>query len=131
MIAEGDRVCVRFRLTGTNTGHFMDMPATGKPIKVDALALMTVSSGKVAEVPGQFDQTRWGRAANKCARRPVGAPLSALGAPARGSSLRFSSRRTAAVGTERDWLSVSSHCVALPPLRPKRSSPLMPLALAL
>ena len=56
VIAEADRVCVRFRLNGTNTGEFMNNPATGKPIEVDALALMTIASGKVAELHGQFDQ---------------------------------------------------------------------------
>jgi predicted ester cyclase len=56
VIAEGDRVAVRFQLTGTNTESFMGNPATGKPIKVDALALMTVASGKVLELHGQFDQ---------------------------------------------------------------------------
>jgi predicted ester cyclase len=56
VIAEGDRVAVRFQLTGTNTEGFMGNPATGKPIKVDALALMRVASGKVSELHGQFDQ---------------------------------------------------------------------------
>jgi len=56
VIAEGDRVAVRFQLTGTNTEPFMGNPATGRPIKVDALALMTIASGRVTELHGQFDQ---------------------------------------------------------------------------
>jgi predicted ester cyclase len=56
VIAEGDRVAVRFQITGTNTESFMGNPATGRPIEVDALALMTVESGKVTELHGQFDQ---------------------------------------------------------------------------
>lgn len=56
VIAEGDRVAVRFRVTGTNTESFMGSPASGKPIEFDGLALMTVESGKVTELWGQFDQ---------------------------------------------------------------------------
>ena len=41
VIAEGDRVC---------------NPASGKPIDVEALALIRISSAKVAEIHGQFDQ---------------------------------------------------------------------------
>lgn len=56
VIAEGDRVTVSFRIIGTNTDSFMGNPASGKSIEVDALALMTVASGKVTELRGQFDQ---------------------------------------------------------------------------
>lgn len=56
VIAEGDRVAVRFRVTGTNTESFMGDPASGRPIEFDGLALMTVASGQVTELWGQFDQ---------------------------------------------------------------------------
>jgi predicted ester cyclase len=56
VIAEGDRAAVSFRVTGTNTASFMGNPASGRPIAFDALALMTVASGKVTELRGQFDQ---------------------------------------------------------------------------
>ena len=56
VIAEGDRVAVRFRVTGTNTESFMGNPPSERPIELDALALMTVASGKVTELCGQFDQ---------------------------------------------------------------------------
>ncbi len=56
VIAEGDRVAVRFRLTGTNTGSFIDNPASGKPIDAGALALMTTASGRVTELLAEFDQ---------------------------------------------------------------------------
>jgi predicted ester cyclase len=56
VIAERDRVAVRFRVTGTNTQSFMGSAPSGKPIQIDALALMTVASGKVTELFGQFDQ---------------------------------------------------------------------------
>jgi predicted ester cyclase len=56
VIAEADRAAVSFRITGTNTASFMGEPASGRPISIDALALMTVASGKVSELRGQFDQ---------------------------------------------------------------------------
>jgi predicted ester cyclase len=56
VLAEGDRVAVRFQLKGTNTERFMGNPPTGKTIKVDALAFMSVASGTVTELYGQFDQ---------------------------------------------------------------------------
>jgi len=34
----------------------MGAPSSGQPIEIDALALMTIMSGKVTELGGQFDQ---------------------------------------------------------------------------
>jgi predicted ester cyclase len=56
VIAEGDRAAVRFRLTGVNTGSFRDNPPSGKPIDAGALALMTISAGRVTELRAEFDQ---------------------------------------------------------------------------
>jgi steroid delta-isomerase-like uncharacterized protein len=39
-IASGDKVVVRVRATGTNTGDFMGMPATGKSIDVDLIDIV-------------------------------------------------------------------------------------------
>lgn len=56
VVAEGDRVALRIRFTGTNTGRFGGKPPSGKPIEFNGLVLMRVASGKVAELHGQFDQ---------------------------------------------------------------------------
>jgi predicted ester cyclase len=56
LVAEDDRVAVRFRLTGTNSGSFMGHPASGNRIDVGAIAVMTVASGKVTDLHGEFDQ---------------------------------------------------------------------------
>jgi len=56
VIAEGDRVAVRFRLTGTNTGSFQGAPPSGKAVEAGALALMRTASGRVAELRAEFDQ---------------------------------------------------------------------------
>jgi predicted ester cyclase len=54
--ASEDSVAVRFRLRGTQTGDFMGIPATGKPIAVSAIVIMRISDGKVTELKGVFDQ---------------------------------------------------------------------------
>ena len=56
VIAEGDRVAMTIRFTGTNTESFMGNPPSGKPIDFEGLVLMRIASGKVAELHGQFDQ---------------------------------------------------------------------------
>ena len=56
VLAEEDRVAVRFRLTGTNTGDFMGHAPSGKTIDVGALVFMTISSGRVVDMRGEFDQ---------------------------------------------------------------------------
>lgn len=56
VIAEGDRVAVRFTLRGAHTGDFMGIPPTGRQIEVSAIAMMRFVSGKVAQLTAQFDQ---------------------------------------------------------------------------
>jgi predicted ester cyclase len=55
-IAETDTVAVRFTLHGTHTHGFMDIPATGKSIRVSAIAMLKFKDGKVVALHGQFDQ---------------------------------------------------------------------------
>jgi predicted ester cyclase len=56
VIAEGDRVAVRFQVAGTNTESFMGHPPSWKSMEADVIVLMTIRSGKVTELRGQFDQ---------------------------------------------------------------------------
>jgi predicted ester cyclase len=56
VVGLGDRVAVRFRITGTNTESFMGMPATGKPIDINALGLLTIDGSKVKDIYGAFDE---------------------------------------------------------------------------
>jgi predicted ester cyclase len=56
VIADGNRVAVRFRLTGTNSRSLMGNPPSGKPIDAGALALMRTASGTVTEIRAEFDQ---------------------------------------------------------------------------
>ncbi len=39
-IASGDKVVTRVRATGTNTGDFMGMPATGKSVDIDLIDIV-------------------------------------------------------------------------------------------
>ena len=52
----GDRQVVVFTLRGHHTGPFMGIPPTGKAIAVQAIALLTVSEGRVSRAEGQFDR---------------------------------------------------------------------------
>ena len=49
IIAEGDRVAVRYTLYGTHTGDFYGVQATGKTIKVSGIEIFRVEGGKIVE----------------------------------------------------------------------------------
>jgi steroid delta-isomerase-like uncharacterized protein len=55
MTAEGDRVVVRWTARGTQTGVFMEIPATGKPTKVTGMFANRLAGGKIVEGWGNFD----------------------------------------------------------------------------
>jgi steroid delta-isomerase-like uncharacterized protein len=55
MMAKGDKVIIRSTMTGTNKGAMMGTPATNKPIKVEAIDIVTIVDGKQTEHWGQFD----------------------------------------------------------------------------
>ncbi len=56
IIEAGDRAAVRFVITGTHTGGFFGLPATGKSIRVPAHALLHVVDGRVEKLFGIFDE---------------------------------------------------------------------------
>jgi steroid delta-isomerase-like uncharacterized protein len=49
IIAEGDKVCVRARMTGTHQGEFMGMPPTGRTINVGIADFLRTDNGKAVE----------------------------------------------------------------------------------
>lgn len=49
VIADGDRVGLLFRVTGTHTGNFFGIPATGRRIDVYEVALLRVVNGQMVE----------------------------------------------------------------------------------
>jgi predicted ester cyclase len=57
MIAEGDQVFVLARMTGTQRGEFMGIPATGHSIDVSVCDYSRVEGGALAEHWGVMDAT--------------------------------------------------------------------------
>jgi len=55
MLAEDDKVVVRFTLRATHRGEFMGVPATGKQVAVPGLIIYRVANGKIAEHWMQVD----------------------------------------------------------------------------
>ena len=54
-VAEGDRVAMRFTITGTQTGEFMGIAPTGKAIRVSATGIFRVVDGKATDNWVNFD----------------------------------------------------------------------------
>lgn len=55
IIAEGDKVVGRFVVSGTNTGSFMGMPATGKTFTYDEIVIVRFKDGKIVEHWAEMD----------------------------------------------------------------------------
>jgi steroid delta-isomerase-like uncharacterized protein len=49
MVAEGDKVAVRFNVTGTHKGEFQGIPPTGRNLSLDEMAFITIIDGKITE----------------------------------------------------------------------------------
>jgi steroid delta-isomerase-like uncharacterized protein len=49
LIAEGDRVVVRWKMLGTHEGAFGDIPATGEAITLKGIAVYRLEEGKLVE----------------------------------------------------------------------------------
>lgn len=56
MIAEGDMVATRLTFSGTHTGDFMNIPASGKQIAVPAIDYARFADGKIVDHWGGPDQ---------------------------------------------------------------------------
>ena len=49
MIAEGDKVAVRYTLEGTHAGELFGVPPTGRRLRIKSIAVERVSDGKIRE----------------------------------------------------------------------------------
>jgi steroid delta-isomerase-like uncharacterized protein len=58
VVAEGDLAVVHFHMTGTNSGAFMGMPATGKPIDVQGVDIMRFENGQAVEHWGYYEEAK-------------------------------------------------------------------------
>lgn len=55
IVADDERVAVRFRAVGTHLGDFMGHPATGKPINAMGTAILRIHNGNVTSLKEVFD----------------------------------------------------------------------------
>jgi ketosteroid isomerase-like protein len=49
LLAEGDRVVIRWTLHGTNTGPMLGRPPTGQPVAFAAIVIFRIADGRLAE----------------------------------------------------------------------------------
>lgn len=55
MVAEGDRLVLRFNFTGTHQGEFLGFPASGARLHFEGMIMRRFVDGKVAEDWDYFD----------------------------------------------------------------------------
>ena len=55
VIAEGDKVAVRFTFRGTHQGELMGIPPTGKQVTISGMDINRIAGGKIAERWAVFD----------------------------------------------------------------------------
>jgi steroid delta-isomerase-like uncharacterized protein len=55
MVAEGDKVVVRYTANGTHQGEFQGIPATGKPYTQNTIIIFHLTNGKIVEARLQTD----------------------------------------------------------------------------
>ena len=55
LIAEGDKVVARITMTGTHTGDFWGIPATGTRVKFTGIYVVRIANGKIVEHWGEED----------------------------------------------------------------------------
>ena len=56
VITDGNKVVVRFTLSGTHSGNFMSLPPTNKSVLTTAIAILHIDNNKVNELHAEFDQ---------------------------------------------------------------------------
>ncbi len=55
LLAEDDLVAVRWTFVGTNTGMYIDIPASDNEVKLEGMDLFLVEDGKITELRRIFD----------------------------------------------------------------------------
>jgi steroid delta-isomerase-like uncharacterized protein len=56
LIAEGDKVAIRWTARGTHTGEMLGMPPTGKQVTLTGMTIVRIADGKITEVWNALDQ---------------------------------------------------------------------------
>jgi steroid delta-isomerase-like uncharacterized protein len=55
IVAEGDKVVVRWKGISKHTGDFMGIPATGKQLSMTGISIARIEGSKIAEEWGEMD----------------------------------------------------------------------------
>jgi steroid delta-isomerase-like uncharacterized protein len=55
LVAEGDKVAARITMTGTHTGDFFGIPATGKRVEFTGMYMVRIAGGQIVEHWGEED----------------------------------------------------------------------------
>ena len=55
MFAEGDKVAARITMSGTHTGSFMGIPATGRRVEFTGMYIARIENGRIVEHWGEED----------------------------------------------------------------------------
>lgn len=55
LIAEGDKVVARVRMTGTHTGNFYGIEPTGRLVNLTSIYIVRIANGKIVEHWGEED----------------------------------------------------------------------------
>ena len=55
LIAEGDKVVARVRMTGTHTGNFYGIAPTGRRVNLTSIYIVRIAEGKIVEHWGEED----------------------------------------------------------------------------
>jgi predicted ester cyclase len=50
ILAEGDRVAIRWYFRGTHLGDFLGIPPTGRPVEMGGFDIFRVADGKIQEL---------------------------------------------------------------------------------
>ena len=59
VFSNGDRLVIRFTMTGTHTGTFLGIAATGRSVSVDGITILHFRDGKCVERWSSVDMYNW------------------------------------------------------------------------
>jgi steroid delta-isomerase-like uncharacterized protein len=59
LFGDGDKVVMRFTITGTHEGDFLGIPPTGKKINVSGISIFRLANGQIVEHWGEEDVLGW------------------------------------------------------------------------
>jgi steroid delta-isomerase-like uncharacterized protein len=55
LLAEGNQVAAHWRIEGTHQGDYLGVPATGKPVTYQGIALLRIENGKIVDDIAYWD----------------------------------------------------------------------------